>query len=603
MSVKWRRTKIVATLGPASTPEVLRQMVRAGLDVARLNMSHGRLKEHQDRLEALRRICREEKATVGVLVDLRGPEVRVGPLPGGSVALQEGARFVLSAVPGDTPADDAGAVPGDAEVLPGDAGRVAVNYPGLVQDVSPGQLLLLDDGNIALVVEEVAGHEVRCRVERGGVLVQGKKVVAPGALLNLPAVSDADREAIAWGVRQEVDFFACSFVRRAADVVEVRRVVEELGGDQEIVAKIETRQALEDLEAILKVSDGLMVARGDLGVEMPAEEVPLVQKNLIARCNLLGKPVITATQMLESMVERPVPTRAEASDVANAILDGTDAVMLSAETATGKHPVEAVTFMARIAARTEEALPYDRILASREGSPLGAVTDAISHASCRAARDLGAAAIITPTQSGYTARMVAKYRPTCPVLALTPHERVRRRLTLVWGVQPLPASQTTDPEEMFSEAIATCLAAGFISQGDLVVITAGIPVGVPGTTNLLRVHTVGEILLQGRGVGFRAASGRVCAGRSLEQVHARFRPGDVLVVPATDAGYVPLLRQASALVVEEGGLSSHAAICALEMDLPTVVGAEDATRKLETGTVVTVDARRGLVYRGRARVP
>lgn len=602
MSGRWRRTKVVATLGPSSSDgEVLRAMVRAGLNVARLNMSHGRLEEHQARLETLRRVCREEKATLGVLVDLRGPEVRVGPILGGSVLLDRGARFSLT-----TASTSAGTV----EDLPGGhgsgdtpVGRAAVNYRGFAGDVSPGQLLLLDDGNIALVVEGVAGDEVRCRVERGGILAQGKKVVVPGGLLRLPAVSDADREAIAWGVRQEVDFFACSFVRSAGDVVEVRRVAEELGGDQEIVAKIETRQALQDLDAILKISDGLMVARGDLGVEMPAEEVPLVQKDLIARCNRLGKPVITATQMLESMVERPVATRAEASDVANAILDGTDAVMLSAETATGRYPVEAVAFMARIAARTEEALPYDRILAAREGAPLEAVTDAISHASCRAARDLGAAAIITPTQSGYTARMVAKYRPACPVLALSPHERVRRRLALVWGVQPLPASQTEDPEEMFSEAIATCLAAGYISQGDLVVITAGIPVGVPGTTNLLRVHTVGEILLQGRGVGFRAGSGRVCAGRSLEQIQSRFQPGDVLVAPATDAGYVPLLRRASALVVEEGGLSSHAAICALELDLPAVIGAEDATRRLETGAVVTVDARRGLVYRGRARVP
>ncbi|HHY96340.1 MAG TPA: pyruvate kinase [Firmicutes bacterium] len=589
MSVR-RRTKIVATLGPASSErEVLRGMVRAGLDVARFNLSHGDASEHEARLHILREICRQEKATVGVLADLRGPEVRIGRIAEGGVCLEKGECFTLTTRP----------VMGDAE-------QVSVLYPDFPRDVSPGQVLLLDDGNIALVIEEVTSEEVRCRVKEGGFLPPGKKVVVPGGLLRLPSLSDADRASIAWGVKNGVDFFACSFVRKAADVIEVRRAVEECGGEQEIIAKIETRQAVEDLDAILRVADGLMVARGDLGVEMPAEEVPLVQKEMIARCNSLGKPVITATQMLESMVERPVPTRAEASDVANAILDGTDAVMLSAETALGKYPVAAVTFMARIAARTEQALPYDHLLAARERGPLEAVTDAISHASCRAARDLGAAAIITPTQSGYTARMVAKYRPACPILALTPHEVVRRRLALVWGVRPLPASHTSDAEEMFSEAIATSLAAGEISQGDLVVITAGIPSGVPGTTNLLRVHTVGEILVQGRGIApgaeAAAASGPVCAGHSLSEIRQKFRPGDVLVVSATDADFVPLLRQASGLVVEEGGLSSHAAICALELSLPAVVGAERAVDRLSRESSVTVDARRGLVYRGRARV-
>ncbi len=585
-----RRTRIVCTIGPASEdPSVLGAMIEAGMNVARLNLSHGTREEHRSRLAAVAGAARARGRSVGVLVDLKGPEVRLGTFSGGGVTLVEGEPFTL-----------VGAEPGALEA--GSARRAWVDYPGLAADVRPGVTLLLDDGNLVLEVESVDPPAVHCRVVVGGRLTDRKKVNVLGAKLSLPAVTDRDREDIGFAVEHKVDFIAGSFIRSADDLLALRRAVEEAGGDQHLIAKIESAEAVENLDAILRVADSLMVARGDLGVELPPEEVPLVQKRIIEKAVSHGKPVITATQMLESMVERPRPTRAEASDVANAIFDGTDAVMLSAETAVGRHPVQAVRVMARIAERTEEALDWAGLLQRRAGAAKQRITEAISYATCAAAHDLGAAAIITATTSGHTARMVARYRPRAPIVAATADPRVVGRLTLVWGVLPVLVPRREDTDAIVDAAVEAAMEAGAVKNGDLVAITAGVPAGVPGTTNLLKVQTVGDVLIRGVGVGQRPATARACVARNLKEAEARFQAGDILVTSATDREFMPLLRQAAGLIVEEGGLTSHAAIVALNLGLPAVVGAEGATARVPHGQTVTIDAARGLVYAGPARV-
>jgi len=580
-----RRTKIVCTLGPASeSVEIQKRMIEAGMNVARYNFSHGTHEDHARRMRNTRQAAKETGKIIALMLDTKGPEIRLGTFRQGKALLKEGDLFTLT-----------------TRAVEGTEREVSVLYPGLPEDVQPGNFLLLDDGNIRLEVLEIKGTDILCRVLNGGVLSDHKKVNVPGVRLGLPALSPQDIADLRFGAEQGVDFVAASFVRKAADVIAIRRVLEEAGSDAHIIAKIESREGVDNLDEILKVADGLMVARGDLGVEIPTEEVPLLQKMMIEKCNRLGKPVITATQMLESMVERPRPTRAEASDVANAIFDGTDALMLSAETAAGKYPVEAVAIMATIAERTEAALPYAEILARRGSTSLRTVTDAISHATCTTAQDLGARAILTATQSGYTARMVAKYRPQAPILAMTPVEAVRRKLALVWGVHPLPVQDTSNTDEMIETAVQRAKEAGAISDGDLVVITAGIPVGIAGTTNLLKVHTVGDILVRGVGIGNRSVTGRVAVVRTARE-GGKLQPGDILVTTATDRDFVPLMEKAAAVVAEEGGLTSHAAVVGLSLGLPVIVGAEGATGILKDGQIVTIDGTRGLVYRGEARV-
>jgi len=581
-----RRTKIVCTLGPSTDPPgMVAEIIRAGMNVARLNASHGTLDEHRSRLRAVRAAAEDQGAHVAIMVDLRGPEVRLGPLSGGRLLLEEGQSI-------DLVADAATAGPAD----------LTVDWPGLVEKVSPGARILIDDGNLLLEAIESLPGRLRCRVRIGGELLGGKKLNLPGVHLDLTFVDDRDRASLRLAVQEGAEWVAASFVRSAADVLEVRRVIEELGGRQGIIAKLETAAGVESLESILKVADGIMVARGDLGVEMSAEEVPVVQKRLIARANHLGKPVITATQMLESMIGRPRPTRAEASDVANAIYDGTDAVMLSAETAVGRYPVEAIRTMARIAERVERDPEVGEAARRRVRVSLRTVTDAISQATCQMASDLGAAAIITATTSGHTARMVARHRPSVPIVAATPDPVVARRLALIWGVRALltPGAEGTDL--LVDEAIAASVQAGLVAEGDVVVITAGVPVGVPGTTNLIKVHPVGDILLRGTGIGGQPVSGTARVGKHPADLARRFERGDILVAPNTDRDFMPLLEQAGGMVVEEGGMTSHAAIVGLNLGIPVIVGAEGALGILRDGQLITIDPARGLVYRGQAKV-
>jgi len=581
-----RKTKIVCTIGPASDSlEVIKEMIKAGMNVARLNFSHGTHEEHRERLQKLRQAAEELGCPLAIMLDTKGPEIRVGILKNGKVNLRQGSIVTLT-----------------TEEIEGDEKLIPVTYQGLPQAVQPGNTILLDDGMIGLKVIAVRATEVDCEVVYGGELKSKKGVNLPGVSLDLPPVTDQDVADINFGIDHQVDFIAASFVRRAADVLAVRRLLEARDADIHIIAKIENEEGVKNLDEIIKAADGIMVARGDLGVEIATEEVPLVQKRIIEKCNRAGKPVITATQMLESMIHNPRPTRAEASDVANAIFDGTDAVMLSGETAVGKYPVEAVRVMARIAERAEKELNYRQLLLQRATTSARTITDAISHATCTTAQDLGAAAIITSTKSGFTARMVSRYRPQAPIIAVTPSEKVCRKLCLVWGVRPLQIPQTENTDEMINEAVKTSLDEGLIKCGDLVVITAGVPAGVPGTTNLLKVHIVGEVLARGTGIGNRAVIGTVRICKSPEEALRKVKTGDIMVTTSTDRDFIPSMRKAGAVITEEGGLTSHAAIVCLNLGIPVVVGVGGATEILEDGSTVTVDSMRGLIYRGATTV-
>jgi len=483
-----RRTKIVCTIGPATErPEMLEALVRAGMDVARLNFSHGSVEEHRERIEALRSLEQKLGKPIGILVDIQGPKIRLGELTGGKVTIEKGQRVYV------TPDPQAPDVIEGRRVLP-------ILYQPLLQ-IGPGQTIYLDDGLVELKVEAVEREKNRalCVVVVGGELRSRKGVSLPDVDVDLPAIDEADIEHIRFGVEAGVDFVAASFVRRPEHVEAVRDVIREAGGTQLVIAKIESREGVRNLDAILEVADGIMVARGDMGVELPSEEVPLVQKELIAKCNRVGKPVITATQMLDSMARNPRPTRAEVTDVANAIFDGTDAVMLSAETAVGHYPVETVQMMDRIARRSEEALDYGVWLDRQRHMSRRSVADAIARATCETAADLGVKAILCSTQSGATARMVSKYRPRSPIIAATPNIEVVRQLSVVWGVRPILVPRARGIDEMIGFSIREAKAKGLVSDGDRVAIAAAVLTGTPGSTNLLQIQVVGEEQQRGHG--------------------------------------------------------------------------------------------------------
>jgi pyruvate kinase len=454
-----RRTKIVCTIGPASeSPEMLEALIRAGMDVARLNFSHGTYDEHKQRIDRIREAARRVGKHVGIMLDIKGPKIRTGKIQGGQAELKDGATIVLTVDPLEY----------------GTAERVSISYEGLVEDVYPGAPIRIDDGLIGLVVERVEGRDIVCRVTNGGILRDRKGINVPGVTLRIPGVTEKDAADIRFGIEQGVDFIAASFVRKAADVLEVRRLLEEQDYHADIIAKIETQEGLDRLAEIVEVADGIMVARGDLGVEVPTEEVPLAQKRMIALCNAAGKPVITATQMLDSMQRNPRPTRAEASDVANAIFDGTDAIMLSGETAAGRYPLEAVRTMAQIAERAERALAEHEVAGRHKTGVERAITDVIGHAAQTMASDLGVKAILTATTSGYSARMMAKHRPAAPIVAATPRPEVARRLTVTWGVYPVVVREASTTDEVLETAVDGALDAGLVQHGDLVLIIAGV---------------------------------------------------------------------------------------------------------------------------------
>ncbi|MEC1262810.1 pyruvate kinase [Bacillus swezeyi] len=583
-----RKTKIVCTIGPASESiEKLTQLMEAGMNVARLNFSHGDFEEHGARIQNIREAASKLGKDIGILLDTKGPEIRTHTMENGSIELESGSQLIVSM----------------DEVI-GTTEKISVTYDGLIHDVSKGSTILLDDGLIGLEVTEVNAdkREIVTKVMNSGTLKNKKGVNVPGVSVNLPGITEKDAKDIVFGIEQGVDFIAASFVRRPSDVLEIRELLEEhKATDIQIIPKIENQEGVDNIDRILEVSDGLMVARGDLGVEIPAEEVPLVQKELIKKCNALGKPVITATQMLDSMQRNPRPTRAEASDVANAIFDGTDAIMLSGETAAGNYPVEAVQTMHNIASRSEEALNHKKILSARSKQVGMSITDAIGQSVAHTAINLEVSAIVTPTESGHTARMISKYRPQAPIVAVTVNDSVSRKLSLVFGVFATSGQNHSSTDEMLENAVQKSLDTGIVHHGDLIVITAG-AVGEAGTTNLMKVYVVGDIVAKGQGIGRKSAFGEVVIAQNAKEAEEKMKEGAILVTKSTDRDMIASLEKAAALITEEGGLTSHAAVVGLSLGIPVIVGVENASSILTEGEDITVDSARGAVYRGRASV-
>ncbi|MDJ0634042.1 MAG: pyruvate kinase [Xenococcaceae cyanobacterium MO_188.B29] len=575
-----RRTKIVATVGPATLkPDVLRSLIKAGATTLRLNFSHGTQKDHQKAIRLIRQTAFELNQPVGILQDLQGPKIRLGKFACGKISLQKGDCFILTSRP----------VECNQEIS-------YVTYNNLAAEVPEGATILLDDGKVEMVVEKIdyQSENLHCRVVVGGVLSSSKGVNFPGVYLSIKALTEKDREDLIFGLDQGVDWVALSFVRNPQDILEIKDLIASAGKSVPVIAKIEKHEAIEQMDAILSLCDGVMVARGDLGVELPAEDVPILQKRLIATANKLGIPVITATQMLDSMFNNPRPTRAEVSDVANAILDGTDAVMLSNETAVGNYPVEAVETMAKIAQRIEGE---QKRIAPDPNIKKWSIPNAISAAVGQIAEQLEAAAIMTLTKTGSTARNVSKFRPKTPILAITPHVHVSRRLQLVWGVKPLLVLDLPSATQTFQAAINVAQEKNWLDAGDLVVMTAGTLQGVSGSTDLIKVELVQAVLGQGTGIGQDSVSGRARIANNPRDIKD-FNRGEILVTASTNAGFVDIIRQAAGIITEEDSLTSHAAILGLRLGIPVIVGFKQATQTIREGAIVTLDAKRGIVYSG-----
>ena len=579
-----KKTKIVCTIGPASESiDTLKELIKSGLNVCRLNFSHGNYEEHGKRIDNIKAARNEMKLPIAILLDTKGPEIRTGKFSSPEVNLVEGQNFIIT-----------------MEDVLGDETKCTVSYKELVNDVKPGNQILIDDGLVGLAVKEIKGQEILCIVQNAGTIKDNKGVNVPNVKINLPAITPKDKKDIEFGIEQGIDFIAASFVRKASDVLAIREILEENNATNiQIISKIENQEGVDNIDEILEVSDGLMVARGDLGVEIPTEDIPIVQKELIKKCNILGKPVITATQMLDSMIRNPRPTRAEVTDVANAIFDGTDAIMLSGETAAGKYPLESVKTMASIAIRAEQTLDYEELLKTKVKLRQLNITNAISHATCTTAIDLKASAIITATASGYTARMVSSYRPSAPIIAATNSEMVMRQMGLVWGVYPLLAEKGLSTDDVFEKSVQSALDMDYISSGDLVVITAGVPVGIAGTTNLINVHIASEILIRGVGVGTTNISGRA---RLITDSNMEIEQGDIIVASSTDKDMMDIINKASAIITEEGGLTSHAAVVGVSLGIPIIVSATNALKLIEDNETITIDAQSGLVYKGEVKM-
>lgn len=584
-----RKTKIVCTIGPASeAPETLEKLIEAGMNVARLNFSHGSHEEHEARINLIREAAEKVGKPVGILLDTKGPEIRTHNMKNGELHLTVGQVIDISMTE-----------------VEGTEKCFSVTYDRLIEDVEQNSRILLDDGLIELRVLATDTEKglIHTIVENAGVLKNKKGVNVPGVSVQLPGITEKDAQDILFGIKQGVDFIAASFVRRAKDVLEIRELLEQNGGSHiQIIPKIENQEGVDNIDEIITVSDGLMVARGDLGVEIPAEEVPLVQKKLILKCNQVGKPVITATQMLDSMQRNPRPTRAEASDVANAIIDGTDAIMLSGETAAGLYPVESVQTMNKIALRTENSLDYRRIVSTRSREKDANMTEAISQAVAYTSINLGVKAVLAPTESGNTAKMIAKYRPGVPIIAVTGSVNSAQMLTLVWGVQPVVCQRVTTTDEILELAVDESLKHGFVNHGDAVVITAGVPVGEAGTTNLMKVHIIGDLLARGQGIGKASVVGKTVVAKNAAEALAYETEGHILVTVGSDREMMPALENCIGLITEEGGLTSHAAVVGLSLGIPVIVGVKEATTLIRHGQEITMDAETGVIYKGHASV-
>ena len=574
-----RKTKIICTLGPATdAPGVLEDLIRNGMDVARFNFSHGTHPQQKERLDRLKEVRARMGVPVAALLDTKGPEIRLKNFVNGKEVLEAGQRFTLT-----------------TREVEGTKDICAITYKNLPQDVQVGTTIMIDDGLIRMTVEEKTDTDIVCLVANGGPVKDHKGVNVPGVHLTMPYMSAADREDLLFGVEEGFDFVACSFCRSAADVMEIRRLLEENGSNMRIIAKLENQEGVNNIKEILAVADGIMVARGDMGVEIDFTEIPVIQKDLIAYTLASGKHVITATQMLDSMINNPRPTRAEITDVANAVYDGTSAVMLSGETAAGKYPVESLKTMAAIAERTERDINYfERMRAMDPDMRLG-IGGATAHAACTTANDTNASAIVTVTKSGATPRLISRFRPDVPIVACVLEEQVQRQLSLTWGVTPLMMGCVTSTDDMIEGSVAIAKEAGLLRDGEIAVVTAGVPAGIAGTTNMIKVHLVGNSLISGAGVGDLNARGVLCVCKTLEELKTEFQPGMILVVPGTNNDMMPYLRQAAGVITEENGMGSHAAVVGLSLGLPVIVGAVGATRTLKDGMEVSMDCRNGSV--------
>lgn len=580
-----RKTKIVCTLGPATNDvEIMKQLIQNGMDAARINFSHGTYETHAETIAKLKQAREELNAPIPLILDTKGPEIRVKTFKEDKVRLEEDATFTLT-----------------TREVEGDVNIVSVTYADLPKDVHRGSRILIDDGLIELKVEDITETDVVCKVVNGGVVKSRKGVNLPGVEVNLPSLMEKDIEDLKFGVENGFDIVAASFIRSAEDVLKIRRVLEENGcGQMHIISKIENQQGVENIDKILEASDGIMVARGDLGVEIPPEEVPLVQKILIAKANRIGKPVITATQMLESMVHSPRPTRAEANDVANAIFDGSDAIMLSGETAAGAYPLEAVATMARIALKAESAVDYAAKLANTTEPARVNITNAISMAACATAAELKTAAITTVTKSGFTARMISRYRPACPLIASTSDETVWRQMNLIWGCKPMLYTGELPRGGVFDTALEIAVKSGLLKNGDTVVSALGMPLGFSGATNTLRVDIVGDVLCKGKGVGTKRATGTARVITARDGVERTFHQGDILVTTATDSSFMPYIRKAAAIVVGplDQNVNSHAEVAGMALDIPVIVCNAKVVDFIPAHSLITVDAEKGFVYKG-----
>ncbi len=579
-----RKTKIICTLGPVVEDEqTLKRLIEEGMDVARLNFSHGSHEEHLKRVNALKKVRKELGKPIALLLDTKGPEIRLGRFEEGSVELNTGDIFTLT-----------------TEEFLGTKKKVSVSYKNLPQVAKKGTRILIDDGLVELIVHDLTETDVICEVMNGGVIKDKKSLNVPGIKLDMPYLSAKDVEDIKFAVKHDFDYIAASFTRTATDIIDIKKLLEENGGQNiQIIAKIENGEGVENIDEILMASDGIMVARGDMGVEIDYNELPRIQKLLIKKAMIHGKKSITATQMLDSMIVKPRPTRAEISDVANAIYDGTSAIMLSGETSIGKYPVESVRTMAKIAESTEAAIHYKKRFHQIElTESISNVTNAISHATCTTAHDLDAAAIITLTVSGTTARMISKFRPECTIIGCTTSEKVFRQLSMSWGVVPVLFEEKKTSDELFEHAVEKAVERGLVKSGDLVVLTAGLPLGIPGMTNILKVHIVGDILLKGIGITQKSTVGTLCVCKSEEEALANFNGGEILVIPETSNKLMSILRRAKGIITEKGDITSHTAIVGLSLDIPVICGAEHATEVLRSGITVTLDAGTGTVYSG-----
>ncbi|MBO3062283.1 MULTISPECIES: pyruvate kinase [Mammaliicoccus] len=584
-----RKTKIVCTIGPASeSEEMLEKLMLAGMNVARLNFSHGSHEEHKGRIDTIRKVSAKLNKNIGILLDTKGPEIRTNNMKNGLIELTKGSEVTVKTTE----------VEGTPEAF-------SVTYEKLAEDLEVGSTILLDDGLIELTVKsiDVTKGEVVCHVENTGELKNKKGVNLPGVKVNLPGITEKDASDIRFGIEQNVDFIAASFVRRPSDVLDIRGILEEKENNTiKVIPKIENEEGIENIDEILQVSDGLMVARGDMGVEILPEAVPMVQKQLIKKCNKLGKPVITATQMLDSMQRNPRCTRAEASDVANAIYDGTDAVMLSGETAAGLYPEEAVRTMQNIAVAAEDAQDYKKLLSDRSKMIDTNLVNAIGVSVAHTALNLNVESIVAATESGATAQTISKYRPHSHIIAVTPNETTARHMTLVWGVLPVVKKGEQNTDELLNNAVSTAVNTGLVDNGDLIIITAGVPTGESGTTNLMKIHLVGDELAKGQGIGHNSTVGKAVVVNKAEDLKGKDLSESIVVTQSTDAEMVPYLEKAKGIVTEEGGLTSHAAVVGLNLGVATIVGVEDARQKIVDGTLITLDPKQHKIYEGYANV-